>query len=486
MRPISLDPSSETTTENRMGDMDTKRGWKLDLCLSLVGLVATLVVVVAAVTDSRNVVLLPALAFSVPLIIFPWLEYVGDEGGTQVPVSVKLTSRVDLTLSTVSFVSALTASWGLIIADVRWSGGTAGFQPTMWPVDAFHFVALSFVSALVCRPPRSPNDWSPNEWYELFGIVLGVVASFLMLLTIKSFTDEWSLNTAFVDKVYGGTTEPFPNIQRVTHAATTNREMFLGRFGCAVVCTVCELLATVARTIRFTVSRCGREDKTGKAISAVEWGKLNPFDKSCFETKASWTCAATGISKIISWIVVLGMGLVCILTLSPYPRWVVYDSRHVGTIAALAYFATPKGASSRFESFVAIAVLCLSVFFSTWSAVRTFDLVLITLSNTAGSSTDKLRLWSRDDYEFEFVQGTSSFGGVYQYAGYDHSVVPQWFAATSVLTHALDLAVCVVGAGILTSAGSDWVREFGPRLMSDVLTNLPQNVISRHRRGRAD
>lgn len=464
MRPISAVPSSEAHTENRIGDMSARRGWKWDLCLSLVGLVSTLVVVVMAVTDARNVVLLPALAFSIPLIVFPWFEYMGEEtrSTTDVPVYIRVTARLDLGLSSVSFLAALVASWGLVVVDVHDNKTVAGFQPTMWPVDAFHFVALSFVSALVCRA-------SPNEWYELFGIVLGVVASLLTLLTVKSFTDEWYVGDAFTTKVYGGTTEPFPDIRRVTHASTANREMFYGRFGCAIACVACELGATVARTVRFSLSRCGREDKTGKPQPTMDWSKLVPFDPSCFRHKPTTGCAVTGVSKIVSWIVVFGMGMSCILTLSPYPRWVVYDSRHVATIAALAYFATPQGVATKTESFAAIVLLVLGVFFSTWTTVRTFDLVLRTLSNTAGSST--FRLWSRDDYENEFVQGSASFGGVYQYAGYDYSVVPAWFAATSVLTHALDLATCAAGAGILASVGSDWVRVYGP----DVVTTLTRS-----------
>ncbi len=448
--PINAPLLASSPTENRTTEDILRRGWRVDLCLSLLGVLATVVVVALVLTDHRNVVLAAFLAFTVPLTVFPWLEYLipdKEEGEYEMPGTIRVAAALDVALSTTSLLFAISASWGVVLVDRARNPNTAGFQPTMWPVDAFHFVSASFVSSMVSRR-------APNGWYDLLSVVLGVVTSTLMLLTIKSFTDEWYVGASWVDKVFQGTTEPFPNVTRITRAAEFGRDMsFYGRFGCAIGCASFEMLATTARAARFSITRCGMRDKRNQ----LKWTDLMPSIRLGLNETAA---------RIVALCVVFFVCLQLALVLIPYPRWVVYDSRHVAVIAGLAFFSTPQGKMHKWEGLVGVTGLGLGAFMSTWATLRSFDLVLKTLASTQTlldvDDPVHVGMWSYEGYEREFKRGSRSFLDVYQYAAFDHRTVPAWFAGASIATHLVDVVLCGAGSGAFVLNALKWYEAAFP------------------------
>lgn len=480
----------------------------MDLCLSLTGLASTGVVIWYGVSRSE-VVVFSLLAFTVPLVIFPWLERImGVCCGVEtvemicgknlcvvdVPPSrivegmhrrcdkhglvfrvlppsgvtveeylrevnkrskrpTEWLSRLDVGVSTLSVLSAACASWGVVFTGVSWSQDTEVFQPVMWPVDAFHFVAVSFVTALVARR-------RPTAWFDLLSLFVGVITATVMLLAVKSFTSEWYVGVSYVDRVYGGVTHPFPNVTRISHAAADKRDMYYARFGCAILCAAFEFVATACRCLRFALTQCG--ERHGDKL---KWSELVP---------SRWD-EYTPI--FVAFCVVAFTTLQLALVLVPYPRWVVYDSRHVVLLSSLVYFSvpqTPQTGMPKWQGLGAVGVLASGLVVSVMATWRTFDVVILTLANThrlarlAGSDAPPHApgVFSVQAYENEFQQGLSSFSYTYQYALYDRRFAPSWFAAGSVITHVVDLVMCGLGSAVLVVVTVKWVRKY----YGDVLT----------------
>lgn len=428
--PVST-PLLSKPTENSTGT--GIRGWQVDLCFSVLGLATTILIAVRWGLDPANVVFAPLLAFTIPLIVFPWLEYASvylkrDQEENEYAYLI----HIDVFASVISFMFALAASWGVMIQDAATGYSLGFFCPTSWPVDPFHIVSISFVSALVNRRERK------HAWYEFLGVIIGIASCTLMLFAIESFTNMWYIGSDWVDRVYTGTTEPFPNVTRVTHAATSRREMFYGRFACAIACTVFEFIATFARATKFALSRCGVKRVFGQSFSIP---------------KPDHPCSVQALVSVVCLVIVLFLSIQAALILVPYPRWVVYDSRHVALLAAVAYFCTPQETEIPvIEGTLMLALLALGVVTSTIATVRTMSLVARTLASTQDRQDVEAEVlitpWSVDAYKREFVQGASSFLDVYHYTNFHYAYAPTWFATTSVVTHVSDAVLCVLGSSL--------------------------------------
>jgi hypothetical protein len=413
-----------------------RRGWKLDACYSIVGLTSTAAISILWGLDVRNVILAPFLAFTVPLAIFPWFEYCADSCFLFKKQNQEwgYVQRLDMTFVTISFLFALAASWGVLMEDVASNLSKGYFCPTSWPVDPFHFVSVSFISAIVNY--RFDRE---HAWYELFSLITGIISSSVLLLAVKSFTNEWYIGADWIDRVYEGTTEPFPRVSRITYASLSNRSMFYGRFACAVACAALEFASTFARGLRFSLSRCGSKRERGHSFS------FPPIQRAC-----TTQTLASILKTFVLFIVILQL----LLSLSPYPQWIVHDSRHVALIAALTYFCLPSSIDKEKDDAL-IPLLALGIVSSTFSTVREFHLVSLALARTqdAVSAVDPdapflITIGSIDAYAREFRRASASFSFVYQYADYDDALVPRWFATTSAMTHGIDAAICVLASAL--------------------------------------
>lgn len=421
------------------------RGCRTDLCISLAGVALLLVVALAWASDPNLAVLSPLLCIAIPLIVVPWLEYF------ELPASpAKIAGAIDVAASVLSLGFAIVASVGVVFQDAAagWSAGY--FCPTAWPVDPFHLVALSCVAALATRRRAD------HAWYETLSLAMGVATTAVMLLAIKSFTDEWYTGSDWIERVYTGTTEPFPNVTRIAHAGPSDRAFYTGRFACAIACASLEFIAAFARAVRFALSRCGSRHDRSKAFEL---------------SKPTHACSALAAQQLALALVLVFLTANAALVVSPCPRWVVHDSRHVALIAGVAYASVrtlERTHGARAENTVMLLVLALGVVVSTVSTIRTMGLVARALANTqdlvdaADPDAEKLtEPWSAAAYAREFGRGADSFMHVYQYADYGPDA-STCFATTSALAHALDLALCVVGSAALAFSARAWQEDGSP------------------------
>lgn len=379
--------------------------------------------------DSRNVILLPLLSFTVALALFPWLEYILDrcEIPSAYPVDV-----ADVGFSVASFIFASCAVLAVFVEDAR---EARSYFPTQWPTDVFHWVGVSFASALINQREEK------HAWYEFLSVVLGMVTCAACLFAMKSYTNQWYVGSSWVDRVYDGLTEPYSDVMRLTNAGWMRKESFYVRFACAIACFTSEFCASFARAIRFSLTRCGsRRSKGLYLFPCIAKNALGIWCPSRAECKRA--CSWIGIMYVASAAFWAFLFTQLALAFYPYPRWVAYDSRHVWLFAGLAYFCTPQEKKlSDTEARLGLLLLVCGVFMSSYFTARTFqDVVRIGVSP-----------FSYADYAEEFSKGPESFLGIHQYVT---TISKDWFAFGAASTHVSDFACCVLGSALLAYASA--------------------------------
>lgn len=441
-------PSSDPQSENLTGK-DMPKKCRTELYVAAVAFIASVVAVVVPQFVDGTYPLYFVLILTVPLCVspccfrvFPATTYDSKdllydmEAAEESRYSHTWSTRFDVFFSFISFLAAGTACVAVVLALPN------EFHPVQWPIDGFHIVSISFVSALVARKTE-------NGWAELAGVVLGILATFIMLLTVRSYTHDWYFGQTHVDAVFTGASTPFTNVTRHTHQASSGRAGYTVRLVCASICAGAEFVATNARLVRFARSRCGER------YADLPLSKFLPFGTGdCSDFKS--------VLRILNWLVILLVLFDLGMMFSPYPRWVVYDSRHTLMIAGMAYFSTPQAVEDLREVALALLVLGIGVVVSSVATVWTFDEVRYAMQYTSVTlEASKESMFSVVGYAREITDaGTGSFLEKYQYTDYTDQM-PLSFAITSVATHAVDMIACAVGAGIFVTVLGEMLSALG-------------------------
>lgn len=296
-------------------------------------------------------------------------------------------------LSTVSLVSAALPTLICVFSSNK------EFNPVQFPVDALHFVSISYAASLAAY-----ND----KAYQFASFVVSGVVMTVLIVASRSYTEGWIFTHQWRDKVYQGVTEPWLGIWRITDVTSGTRDFYEMRFAFTVVCTILESINFALRTVYFL------NDET--------FGDIPRNSKIRQET---W------ISTLRMGIPITVVSLDAVISLAWFsPVWVVVDSKHVVLISSL--LADETSTNKVVELFI-IFWFALGVLQSSWGTAFSINVV----ATTCGSFLDY------EEYRLSFRElgfGAYSFNGTYG------AETATSFAVLSILKHILDLLLCSIGA----------------------------------------